>query len=160
MTWPGNGHKRYWVVFAGRSRNAAAGDLAVLLGELIPGYEALPGELRGPARVAHAEQSLGRIQRRVLSAYGSSGCDAEELRVLLDDSPGREVPRWWSAPVPLVLVDAHFAGRAGEARPGEAGGRIVWLETGDDESYLRSLAVAGEIFLAVTDDAGGVTANR
>ncbi|MFF0151816.1 hypothetical protein [Micromonospora sp. NPDC005203] len=68
----------------------------------------------------------------------------------------RRIQRW-SAPVPLVLIDAHFA-EAGADRPREAAGRIIWLETEDEDSSVRSLAVAGEIILVIRQDAVGAAA--
>lgn len=158
MTGPVQDEGRYRMVYPAGRRHVTSDDPEELLAELIPGYPAVAPMDRRAARVAHAERELERMQQRVLTAYGSGDCDSAELQVLLDTSADRSVPALWSAPVPLLLVDAHFAGEDedgdyAESRPREAGGRIVWLETGDADSYLRSLAVAGEIFLVIREDA-------
>ncbi|MFG1840397.1 hypothetical protein ACGFH8_18495 [Micromonospora sp. NPDC049175] len=157
MARVGNEERRYRMVWAAGERSVSADDPATLLAELIAGYQAVPEGRRRAVRTEHAELSLRRIQRRVLDAYDSFDCDSEEMQVLLNDRANRRVPQRWSAPVPLVLIDAHFA-EAGADRPREAGGRIIWLETEDEESYVRSLAVAGEIFLVIRQDAVGAAA--
>ncbi|MFI5838788.1 hypothetical protein ACIA8K_03605 [Catenuloplanes sp. NPDC051500] len=144
---------RYRMVYAAGRREITSDDPVVLLAELIPGYAELPEAYRRRARIAHADRSLERIQGRVLSAFDSSGCDSDELQTLLNSPSNRRVPSRWSAPVPLVLIDVHFPADDRQRPQPAGGGRIIWLDTRDDDAYLRSLAVAGEIFLIIRDTA-------
>lgn len=150
---------RYRMVYAAGSRDLVADDAGTLLAALIPEYAEIPAAHRRQARIVHAERSLERIQQRVLHAFGVSDCDSDELQTLVNSPEHRRIPARWSAPVPLVLIDVHFP--AGQERPRESGnGRIVWLDTRDDDSYLRSLALAGEIFLTVREAADTAGAGR
>ncbi|WP_157240049.1 hypothetical protein [Catenuloplanes japonicus] len=135
----------------GRQR-VMADDPAELLSHLIPGYLDFPPELRPALRVSHAEEALHRLQQRINVAYGLDDVDSDEWRLLTTEHGGQVVIDAWSASVPLVLVDAHYAPYTEQPRPEERGGRIVWLDTTDDETYLNSVALAGEVFLAVRAD--------
>ncbi|WP_326550861.1 hypothetical protein [Micromonospora sp. NBC_01813] len=144
-----NWQRRYRMVYATGGRHVVADEPELLLDVLIDGYLELPEDLRQWSRVAHAGQIRSRLQQRVLAAYGPSGLTPDEQRDFLDDPEPTQVPSSWSADVPLILVDAHFADGP---RPERAAGRIVWLETTDDDGYLRSLATAGEILLMIRQD--------
>jgi hypothetical protein len=143
---PDNWQQRYRMVYAGRQGTVTADSPDELLGLLVDGYLDIPEEDRHRARVTHAGRIRGRLQQRVLAAFGPSGLGPDEQREFLDEPEPTSIPPLWSADVPLILVGAHFADRP---RPRRAAGRIVWLETDDDDGYLRSLAVAGEILLMV-----------
>lgn len=146
MTGPDNWQPRYRMVHAGRRGAVTADSPEELLDLLVDGYLEVPEHDRHRARVTHAEFIRGRLQQRVIAAFGPSGLDPDEQQAFLAEPAPTRIPQAWSADVPLVLVDAHFADRP---RPRRTAGRIVWLETGDDDGYLRSLAVAGEILLMV-----------
>ncbi|MFI5928474.1 hypothetical protein ACIA3K_21250 [Micromonospora sp. NPDC051543] len=109
------------MISADGGRHVLAEDPAELLAELIDGYARLPSRHRRAARTAHAERSLARIRQRLLAGFGPDA-----------------VP-------PTVLVDVHRAEVGGQHRDDDT----IWLDTDDDERYLRSLAAAGEIFLTV-----------
>lgn len=137
---------RYRMVSATGGHHVVADTPELLLDVLIDGYLATPPELRHRARVAHAGRIRGRLQQRVLAAFGPSGLTPDEQHAFLTDPAPTQVPPAWSADVPLILVDAHVVDGP---RPQRAAGRIVWLETADDDGYLRSLATAGEILLMI-----------
>jgi hypothetical protein len=140
---------RYQMVYGQGRQRVMADDPADLLSHLIPGYLDFPPELRPALRTSHAEESLHRLQQRINVAYGLDDVDSDEWRLLTTRHAGPVVIDAWSAPVPLVLVNTHYAPYTEQSRPEERGGRIVWLDTTDDETYLNSVALAGEIFLAV-----------
>ena len=144
-----NWQRRYRMVYATGGRHVVADEPELLLDVLIDGYLELPEEQRRRARVAHAGQIRSRLQQRVLAAFGPSGLTPDEQRAFLAEPEPTQAPAAWSADVPLILVDAHFADGP---RPERAAGRTVWLETDDDDGYLRSLAVAGEILLMIRQD--------
>ncbi|ROO63220.1 hypothetical protein EDC02_5240 [Micromonospora sp. Llam0] len=144
-----NSQRRYRMVYAAGGCHVVADEPELLVDVLIGGYLKIPEELRELARIGHAEQIRARLQRRVLAAYGPSGLSPDEERAFLDEPAPKQAPPSWSVDVPLILVDAHFAGRP---RPDRAG-RTVWLETSDDDGYLRSMAMAGEILLMIRRDA-------
>ncbi|MFY1635492.1 hypothetical protein ACN27F_19830 [Solwaraspora sp. WMMB335] len=142
--------RRYRMVYAAGGCHVVADEPELLLDLLIDGYLKVPGELRQLARVGHAGQIRARLQQRVLAAYGPSGLAPDDERAFLDEPEPTQAPSSWSVDVPLILVDAHFADRP---RPDRAAGQTVWLETGDEDGYLRSLATAGEILLMIRQDA-------
>ncbi|MFC0530942.1 hypothetical protein [Phytohabitans kaempferiae] len=149
MTEPDIWRQRYRMVYAAAGRHLTADEPELLLNELIDGYLDLPEHLRHRARIQHAERIRGRLQQRVLAAFGPSGLAPDELRAFLQEAAPTRVPASWSAAVPVILVDAHFADGP---LPSRSAGRIVWLDTTNDDEYLRSLAIAGEIFLMIRQD--------
>ena len=163
MAGPDNWQQRYLMVSAGRPGTVTADRPEELLALLVDGYLDIPQDDRQRARVAHAGRIRGRLQRRILAAYGPSGLGPDEQQAFLDEPAPTRIPPGWSADVPLVLVDAHVADQLSADQPsadqpsdglpsaGRTAGRIVWLETADDDGYLRSLAVAGEILLMIRD---------
>lgn len=140
---------RYQMVYEQGSRRVAADDPAELLDHLIPGYLDMPEELHAALRVNHAEESVHRLQQRINVAFGLDEADSDEWRLLAVEWARPPAIEAWSGTVPLVLIDVHYAPHTELPRPRADGGRIVWLDTEDDESYLRSVALAGEVFLAV-----------
>ncbi|MFV2021212.1 hypothetical protein [Micromonospora sp. LOL_023] len=153
-----NWQRRYRMVYATGGCHVVADEPELLLDVLIDGYLKIPAELRHRARIAHAGQIRSRLQQRVLAAYGPSGLTSQEQQDFLHEPVPTRVPASWSPEVPLILVDAHFADRP---RPERVAGRTVWLETVDDDGYLRSLATAGEILLMIRDDgAAGASPSR
>lgn len=155
MAGQGNWQQRYRMVQAGRRGTVTADRPEELLDLLVDGYRDVPQEDRHGARVAHAGRIRSRLQQRILAAYGPSGLEPDEQRAFLDEPAPTRIPPTWSADVPLVLVGAHFVG---QPRPDRTAGRIVWLETDDDDGYLRSLAEAGEILLMIRQDETAETA--
>ncbi|WP_433534243.1 hypothetical protein ACQPZK_18840 [Micromonospora sp. CA-249363] len=109
------------MISADGGRHVLAEQPADLLAELIGGYARLPSRHRRAARVAHAQRSLARIRQRLAAGFGPDA-----------------VP-------PTVLVDVQHDAADGRHRDDAT----IWLDTEDDERYLRSLAVAGEIVLTV-----------
>ncbi|MGW5556456.1 hypothetical protein ACWER9_04420 [Micromonospora sp. NPDC003944] len=117
------------MIWAGGRQDVSAEHPADLLAELIPGYTGLSPQRRRAARVRHAEGSLTRIRQRLAAAFGPDGG------------------------APTVLVDARHPDA-----PDETASPVLWLHTDDDERYLRSLAVVGDIFLTLDDGTrGGAT---
>ncbi|MET8281669.1 hypothetical protein [Micromonospora sp. NPDC005174] len=107
------------MISADGGRHVVAEHPADLLAALIDGYARLPARHRRAARVAHAQRSLTRIRQRLVAGFGAEA-----------------VP-------PAVLVDGqHHA-------PSRDDATVIWLDTDDEERYLRSLAAVGEIFLTV-----------
>ncbi|MDR7274275.1 hypothetical protein [Catenuloplanes atrovinosus] len=145
---------RYQMVYEQGRKRVMSDDPAELLDHLIPGYLDLPEELHPALRLSHAEESVHRLQQRINVAFGLDESDPERWRLLTTERTRPPAIEAWSGPVPLVLVAAHYAPHTELPRPREEDGRIVWLDTEDDDSYLRSVALAGDIFLAmrVTDE--------
>lgn len=108
------------MIWAGGRQDVSGEHPSDLLAELIPGYAGLSPQRRLAARVRHAEGSLNRIRQRLAAAFGPDGA------------------------APTVLVDARRP-----ETPGDPASPVLWLCTGDDERYLRSLAVAGDVFLTL-----------
>jgi hypothetical protein len=110
------------MIGVGGRPDVSAEQPADLLAELIPGYAGLSPQRRRTARIRHAEGSLPRIRQRLAAAFGP------------DDA------------APSVLVDAGHPNP-----PGEVVAPVLWLRTDDDERYLRSLAVVGDILLILDE---------
>lgn len=139
---------RYEMVFDGGRRRSYADDLTVLTGELIGDYGDLAPAQRRAARAAHAHGVQAAVQARLIIAIGLAGCSSAG-RLVLDDgwSPAPAIQAW-AEPVPLVLVDSDYEPFTSTPRPIGRDGHILWLDTTDDETYLTSLTVAGEVILA------------
>jgi hypothetical protein len=139
---------RYELVFDRGLRRSYADDLALLVGELIPGYVDLSPDEQQATRVAHAHDIQPGLQAGLIVDIGLGGCSAAAREFLMEAWSARPAIEAWEEPVPLVLVDADYLPLTSTERPVERGGLIVWLDTVDDEAYLTSLTVAGEVVLA------------
>lgn len=112
-------------------------DPAELVADLIQGYT---GELE--QRVRYATEAEVRLQARLAIAGDLDACTPEEQAVILGDRAEPPVLERWTAPVPLVLVTAHYQPAGPRPRPE---GEIVWLDPANDLSLLRSLHQAGVV---------------
>lgn len=129
---------------------------AEVLAEMLPGYESLDAEAKLAARIRHAEQVAGFVQKLYLERakqQGSFDADAPELAGLVDilradkavslqlalpETP--DAPADWLPGVPLVLVTTRYEPH--QPYP-VIGGNVLWIDPADEAGYLQSLRDSG-----------------
>jgi hypothetical protein len=141
---------QYEMIHGGGFRRAYSDDPVLLVAELVDGYDHLDETARQAARIGHARAVRPAAQARIVFALGTDGCNPEQVDALLTADPSQV--REWSAPVPLLLVDADFP-PSGPRPVAVDDGRLLWLATVDELSYLLSLNACGEIVLSRTSGA-------
>lgn len=135
-----------------------ADDPEDLLEAMLPGYLARARVDRFRARVEHAVVVATQLRAEHLAQARAGGVElapAERDEMLRSPRQPAGVDVWGS-PVPLVLLAVHYRpytdldAPTSALDPGAVDPRnLRWLRPGHPEAYLRSLAVAGAISLAV-----------
>lgn len=141
----------------GRSR-AYADTATELVGVFIAGYEEMSEEDRLRARVEYTTGLLAPVQATVLQGFDGSELTEAERAVLFQPRHAPVVVEEWSAQVPLVLLDVHYAPYSDIPAPVSAledvydPSNIYWLRAADEFDFLTALHRIGIISLGESND--------
>jgi hypothetical protein len=129
-----------------------------LLGHWLPGYATADPAGRALLRAQHAVQIRDSLVAQLLGDAETNGITLtpnQEAILLADLDQMPDITRW-DPPVPLVLLDGMYRPYTNRLPPisGIDGdvqnpSNIIWLRNAHPDTYLRSLAEAGVIDLAI-----------
>jgi|GEM_PF-3564477 len=129
-----------------------------LLGHWLPGYATADPAGRALLRAQHAVQIRDSLVAQLLGDAETNGITLtpEQEAILLADLDQMPAITRWDPPVPLVLLDGMYRPYTNRLPPisGIDGdvqnpSNIIWLRNAHPDTYLRSLAEAGVIDLAI-----------
>ncbi len=156
------------------SSTVYADTAAEVIEEMLPGYQWADPDMQLQARIQHARQVAGLVQRlhidRAVDAGQFDPLDPQQaglaqilttdktlsLSLELPEAPGQ--PADWLPAVPLVLLTTSYAPHTQYPR---IGGNVVWLDPASEASYLAGLHRTGifnywtSMSPLLADEAGG-----
>lgn len=149
---------RYEMIFDRARSRAYADTTSELLAVLIGGYESLDTDERLTSRIRYASDLLAPAQAAVLARADQRTLAPEDLAVLTQPRFQPVVVDAWGCPVPLVLLDVHYAPYTNIPAPVSSledvtnPVNIHWVRPADEFELLASLDRLGLISLAESND--------
>jgi len=160
LTPSGAPYQLRWVDYDDGGELVYAETAEDLLGEWIPGYAAADPDGKALLRAQHAIQIRDSLVARLLVDAENNGITVthEQETVLLADLDQMPDITTWDSPVPLVLLEGMYrpytdrlpplSGLDGDVQDPS---NIIWLRNAQADAYVRSLAAAAVIDLAMNN---------
>lgn len=127
-----------------------------ILAEIIPEYDEIVADETGEtdphyeARLDYMLSVQSRLQGSVLAEFWSVKLTPQESELLTNGGDALKNVESWTSAVPIVLVADYYTPHTDVPQPfsgNDEPAKILWLNATTVETFLRSLAEAGEIAL-------------
>jgi hypothetical protein len=143
--------------FDGMSQIAFADTYEELLNLLIPGYSELTDLEKDVIRLRYLKNVQLSLKAQIAANATEDSVTAEEYQILTADVPSGDGPDnalIWSSSTPLVLIAQDYIPYTEVAIPlshlgdTDSSQNVIVLDAVDEQAFLASLHLVGEIFLA------------